>query len=106
MSKTKFDLTPNLTFQGASGIEQINGLTICYLSGLDSDLFIEGKSKDYIGNYFDNTHFDNLISKFQSLKLDCVDMLICSTWPVGIKSSIKYEYYSSKLSFLIKYIKP
>ncbi len=49
-----YTLAKDFTFLGRSGIKEINGLRIAYLSGIDIDQITipTQTSDDYLGNYF------------------------------------------------------
>jgi len=61
-----FKLSENINFLGASGVKQINGLMVGYLSGIDSDIFLEEGTDEYTGNYFHQKHIAKMEQDFKA----------------------------------------
>ena len=59
MIKGEHSFTKGLTFLGRSGIKEIQGLRVAFVSGLDADMLgnevrNSDPTKAYLGNYFVN----------------------------------------------------
>lgn len=86
-TKTKdgFEICKDLRFLGRSGVIDVKGLRLAYISGLDSDLLGEGIYNDpsgrYKSNYFDKSDIENVLNDYEKIFTDSgkpgVDILIC-----------------------------
>jgi len=93
------EVVPNLTFLGKSGIKNIQGISVAYLSGKikDSSNPYQSQAKKFNAGYYDAEDLDNIINNQDTLSSKGIDILLTSEWPQGFDSNLP-----EKLSYQIK----
>lgn len=91
-SESVVDICPNFTWLGRSGIKEINGIRIAFVSGIDSDILgsevqSADATKTYLGNYFVKADIERVFDLYKQ-NPKTIDILLVCQWPLNISSSL------------------
>jgi len=109
------EICPNLHFLGKAGIKVIQGISVAYLSGLQSEWSpeVQLKIQKYDPGAYTMKEINSiLIQKDNKEYKKGIDILLTSEWPRGFDSNIQItfdkniEAKSTDVTTLVKYLKP
>ena len=85
------EIAKNLNFLGRSGVKEINGLKVAFLSGTDGDLFEERLSgSKYSGHFFTYDDVERVCAQNEKqFGGAAVDILLVNQWPFNFNRNTK-----------------